>query len=219
MGTFTLTNLDNVSRQLGRGVVFYALKWNGTAPLTMTHLGDTEGPITVNPNSSLSTLTAPEVRGTQILSAYEDGLSPTIDMTLFLATAAMRDIVSPTGSGSMGYTRRRPVTEYTIAIFPEQLLWDPTTSTYKVLGHTAAGGWTLNAVALSAEQTRLLGLSVWAWRGHWTRPPITYNHADAGKSVDSVQFQVMADDTKPDGEQLITLGSPALASPPIVISV
>src|SRR5690606_15246183 len=124
---YQLLDLDAVLRSLGRGVVFYAPVWDGTTNLALTHLGDTEGEITVEINETYNDLTLPELTGDAIHERKVAGENPVVTMPLFLADPALRAIVSPTGNASGGYQRQRPVTEYTLVIFPEELFLDAAT--------------------------------------------------------------------------------------------
>jgi len=208
---YTLLDLNSVVRAIGRGVVFYAPAWNGTQNLALTHLGDTEGEITVELNESYNDLTLPELTGDAVHERRLAGENPVITIPLFLADPALRAIVSPTGSASGGYMRQRPVTEYTLAIFPEELFRDANGDFAQLTFDGTA--WKIGGQALTPEQERLLGLSVWFWRGHFQKPGITFRSEDGGKLVLQVNFQVMptklATSVIPEGERLYTLGDPA----------
>ena len=214
---FTLGNLQNVLRSIGRGVVFISDYWDGVADISLTWLGDTEGEITVTPTQEVVGLTATELTGSELHNAYVQGSDVTVQIPLWIADPALRATISPTGSASGGRSRRTPAAMKTMAIFPEELFWDTTTSDYEVLAYTTAGGWTVNGTALTAAQTALLGQSIWIWKGFFTSPPITYRHEEGGKAVETVSFRSIHDFTKPENHQVYTMGSPATAT--IVIDV
>jgi hypothetical protein len=218
---FTLLDLETVLRQYGRGTVWYAVdglgeptRWDGTSELNLAHLGDTEGDIVFSANNSVATLTLPEISGGAIHDAIDTGESPTLEFPLFLADPDLLPIVAPRGSASAGHIRVCDVAERTIVVFPEKLFkvgTDP--CTYGTLAYTLATGWTLNTVALTAAQQTLLELSLWLWRGYFTRPNTTFKggHGDDGKNIEPVTFNPMMHPGMPDGHRLYTRGDPATA--------
>src|SRR5690625_1829066 len=209
--TYKLLDLQAQLRAIGRGVVFYAEKWDGETNLSLTHLGDTEGEITAEMNESYSHLTLPELTGEAKHRSYVSGEDPVVTLPLFLADPALRAIVSPTGNASGGYQRQRPVKERTLVMFPEELFFDASEGEYGDLSYTGTA-WQLNGEALSPAQTKLLGQSVWFWRGYFTKPGVAFRHEDGGKLVESISFQAMQSDLAlavlPDGERIYTLGDP-----------
>ncbi len=209
---YTLLDLQAQARAIGRGVVFYApTAWDALTDLALTHLGDTEGDISVAMNESYVHLTTPELTGAAKHKSYVEGEDPVVTLPLYMADPALRAIITPTGNASGGYGRRRPVVERTVVIFPEELFFDAATDSYLPLGYTGEPGvWTVGGAPLTAEQQRLLGLSMWFWRGYFSRPPVTFKHADAGKSLETATFQVMPNAALPDGERLYTLGDPSM---------
>lgn len=214
---YSLLDLSSQIRAIGRGVLFYADKWDGQTNLTLTHLGDSEGDIEVALNEEYSHLILPELTGAAKHKSYVSGEDPVISIPIYFADPALRAIVSPTGNASGGYQRRRPVKEYTLVIFPEELFYDATDDEYKDLTVTtdSAGDATflVGGQPLTAEQTKLLGLSMWFWRGYFTKPGPLFRHEEGGKAVQTVSFQVMTSDLTaqiiPDGERLYTLGDPS----------
>lgn len=210
--TFTLLDLTTQLRDIGRGVVFYASKWAGTTDLGLTHLGDTEGEMTVNVNEEYSHLTLPELTGAGKHRSYVAGEDPVISIPIYYADPALRAIVSPTGNASGGYQRRRPVTERTLVIFPEELFYDAgPDDAYEALSNSS-GVWTVGGTALTDRQQDLLDLSMWFWRGYFTKAGPVFRHEDGGKAVQTINFQVMHSDLSlsviPDGQRLYTLGDP-----------
>lgn len=217
MPNYSLLDLTAQVRAIGRASIFYgagAYIFNsGGADLALTHLGDTEGEISIAGNEEYSDLTLPELTGPAIHNRYLTGFSPQITIPLYAADPDLRDIVSPTGTKSGGFWRRRPVTEYTLAIFPEQLFIE--SNAQVAVGYTKAGGWTVGGDAASASQTDLLDLSIWFWRGHFTQAFPMYRHEDGGKVVQTVTFQAMWNSSMPDGHRLWTVGRPDQADTPI----
>lgn len=214
--TFTLTDVQSILRAIGRGVVFQADYWDESAPLALTHLGDTEGAIQFNPNAVMSYLTS-EVTGPAKLQARHDGEDPTLEIPLVLADPDVRAIVTPFGSASGGRSRGGAPNEHTLVIFPESLF--VSAGVTAALGYTTAGGWTLGGAALTAAQTEALRNSLWLWRCVFTKPPMTYQKGEGEivKEVQTVSVGVLYDDTKPEGDKLYTVGDPALADTPILI--
>jgi hypothetical protein len=208
-----LKDLQQAARAIGRGVVFRANVWAGTAALALTHLGDTEGDITVAANESYVHQTLPELTGPAKHESYVEGEDPVVTLPLFAADPADRAILTPTGNASGGYSRRRKVKEHTLVVFPEELFFNEESGAYDLqLSYTKAEGWKLGGEELNAEQKRLLALAMWFWRGYFNRAPVEFKHGDAGKTVASVAFQVMQSKLPvavlPEGERLYTLGDP-----------
>jgi hypothetical protein len=205
-----LKNLQEQAREIGRAVVMVApTRWVPGQKLVLQHIADTEGDISVAANESYVHLTLPELTGAAKHKSYVEGEDPVVTMPIFVADPAIRALVSPAGNAGGGYSRRRPVKERTLVLFPEQLFYDAAEDKYTSLTYTAADGWQVNGKELTEEQERLLALSMWFWRGYFTRPSVPFRHGEAGKTVESVSFQVMHAGEMPDGHQLYTLGDPA----------
>jgi hypothetical protein len=208
--TITPATLTDAVRAVGRARVFYSDHWDGTTDLVLAHLGDTEGDITVAENTQLSTLTLPEISGNAPVEEYVDGAAPKITLPLYLADPALRAILSPVGgSGGSGYSSRQDTRKYTLVLIPEAFFRKADGTLGAATFAKVGAVWKVNAVAITAEQQRYLDLSVWAWRGHFSKPNIAFKHGDGGKVVESVEFTVMQDFNKPEGEQLYTRGDPA----------
>lgn len=209
--TFTLTDIQSILRAIGRGVVFQAEYWDGTSPLALTHLGDTEGPIQFNPNGQMSYLTS-EVTGPAKLQARFDGEDPTLEIPLVLADPDVRAIVNPFGTVSGGRSRGGPPVEHTLVIFPESLFIG--TDGVAALSYTSGTGWTLGGEQLSAAQQEQLGNSLWLWRCVFSKPPMTFQRGDGeiAKEIQTVSVGVLYDDTKPEDHKLYTVGDPQAAS-------
>lgn len=213
MPTYETLDLGSLLRTYGRGVILYADKWDRVSPLVMTHLGDTEGDISVNTNGETATLTLPELTGPAAHETDFVGENPQIEIPLFLADPALFGIISPMGSAHGGRSRRGSVKEYTFAIFPEALFVgeDPVTNlpVRKSLNF-GAGVWTLDGDALTAAQVDLLGAAFWLWRGSFSRPPRVFHGGagDAKKNIQAVTIQSMYHPDMPDGHRLYTTGDP-----------
>lgn len=222
MSSYTVIDLENVLRRIGRGVVFYAhdgsdsavgdpTRWDNASELFLAQLGDTEGDIVFTPNGSIATLTLPELSGDAIHEATYTGDNPTIEAPLFLADPDLLSIVSPTGLGHAGHFRTRDVDERTIVIFPEDLFRRVVSGelTHQELSF-AGGTWTLGGDPLDAAHQTLLGNAVWIWRCYAERATRRYlgGHGDDGKNIESVMFHAMMHPDMPDGHQLFTIGNP-----------
>lgn len=213
MPNYNLLDLTTILRRIGRGVVFRANRWDRNGALALTHLGDTEGDISIATNAEVAALTLPELSGPAPHEADYTGENPVVEIPLYLADPALLAIVSPIGSNSAGATRRRAVVEHTLVVFPEALFLVNNESgapERKQLAF-AGGDWTLDGDPLSADQIELLGLSVWFWRGYFNRAPRSFKGGagDASKAIETVSFQVMHHGVMPEGHMLYTQGDPA----------
>lgn len=208
-----IPNLNDVLRAVGRGLLFYAGRWDPALgdPLAITHLGDTEGDIVFTPNAEIKELTTPELTGGAAHEADYMGEKPTLEFPLYLADPALLAIVSPIGTASAGRTMRSSVQEYTLVVFPETLFKVVTdgVASRGVLKFSA-GAWTLDDVALDAAQLAMLDQAIWLWRGYFSRPPrrMRGGGGDDSKNIESVTFQVMQHEAMPEGHQLYTQGNP-----------
>lgn len=210
-------DLGDVLRSLGRGIIFFApgnvdyRGWvPGSGPMVLTHLGDTEGDITVATNGEVASMTLPEVTGPGRHTAIFTGENPSVTFPLFLADPALRDIITPTGSRHGGNSFRRRAKEYTLAIFPEALFLDPQpdgTFERKTLAFNG-GNWTLGGEALTAEQQTLLDASLWLWRGFFEKPQTRFVGAPEGKNIETVTFNVLHQAAMPENHQMYTVGDP-----------
>jgi hypothetical protein len=216
---YTLTQLNEAALELGKGSIFYANKWDGLTDLTLTHLGDTEGAVTFSANEQIGGLQLPEVYGPGNVRAFTVGAEPSLEAPLFLATPALRDIINPTGDGKIGSPGRRPVREYTVVVMPQALYYNSVTGRYDAKVQYVTGtGWRKSAVAsggadnfqaLSADETRLLGLSIWMWNGYWSRPPVTFEATveNVVKNIEQATFTAMPNYAVLGGI-MVTMGSP-----------
>jgi hypothetical protein len=199
----TLKALNEAALEIGKAVILYATKWDGTTKLTMEHLGDTEGAVTFDPQEQIGALRLPEVYGPATVKAWSVGAEPILTAPLFLADPDLREIITPTGDGIIGATARRPVAEYTLAVLPQALFYNPLTGQNNAKVEYATGtGWRKSAVAtgdpdsftaLSAADQRLRDLSIWIWNGYWSRPPVTYEATvdDVVKNIEEATFTGM----------------------------
>lgn len=220
MSTFDLLDLTAQVRAIGRGSVFYdtgAFPFvAGGVDVTFTHLGDTEGEITLEANEEYTELTLPELTGPAPHEKYVAGEAPVVTMPLYAADPALRAITSPTGSASGGYQRRRSVTEYMIGIIPEDVFIEADAQAQ--LSYDKVSGWQVGGDAATAAQLALLDLSIWFWRGHFTVTLPMFKHEDGGKVVQPVGYHGMQNLSMPDGHQLYTIGRPDQAATPIHLS-
>lgn len=216
-----LQELDKRLAEIGRGAVFVSVKdtytpgnlvtaddtvrWDPSEPLYLAHLGTNEEPIEPTVEQATSELTFPEYTGPLAHERYYDGESITLTVPLHYADPRLMAITSPTGTASGGYGRQRKVTEHTVVVFPEQFLAQTDGSFGAV---TYDGTWEIGGVALNTEQTRLLGLSFWGWRGSWGRQLPEYVHADGGKTIRPCEFSLMYHPDMPDGHRAFTIGDP-----------
>lgn len=216
------TELERIKRgpddkSIGRALVFIAGTkagsvftpgyWDGSSPLALKHLCDTEGVVGLDPRESFVYLETPELTGAGKHKGYVEGEDPLVEIPAYNGDPELAAIMSGTGNAGAGYSHRRPVREHTLALVPEDLLIDPTTGLYGKLSYDGTA-WKLGSAALTPAQERLLGLIRWIWRGHFIKPKVEFKIDEAGKAVGTAQFQVMLDLTKPEGEMLYTVGDP-----------
>lgn len=216
MPPVNFTTLADLVAAIGRGKVFYAPKWTpGGAQLALTHLGETEGDIVFNTNAEVSAMTFPELSGPAKHAADFTGEDPVLEIPLYLADPALMAIISPAGSANGGRSRRSRVTEYTLVVLPEALFGDVADGDpAPVISYTTLGGWELDGVAFTADQTAILEAALWLWRGYFTKPPRRFRGGagDAKKNIETATFQVMHHGDMPEGHQLYTSGDPADAT-------
>jgi len=212
MPNFNLLDLTAQVRAIGRASVFYASgAFAGSGnDLALTHLGDTEGEISIESNDEYSELTLPELTGPAPHQKYVAGGAPQVTIPIYAAAPSLRAILSPTGSASGGYQRRRAVTELTLVLFPEDVFIEANVGV--TLGYTTAGGWTVGGDAATTAQLAQLDLAIWFWRGHFERAMPMYRHEDGGKVIDEVTFHAMHNSDMPDGHHLFTVGRPDQSS-------
>jgi hypothetical protein len=207
-----LLDLTEQLRAIGRGVVLIHSPYDGGAwdfatEIELEHLGDTEGDIEPAVEEEYSELTLPELTGPRAHERYLDGETVALTIPLYFADPDLRRVVSPTGSASAGNQRQRKVREYTLCVMPEQLFLDDEGN--RVTVAFSAGSWTKGGQALTAHEIELLGMSLWFWRGSFTRALPSFSHADGGKSVTPVEFSIMHASLAPEGHHAWTVGDPA----------
>jgi hypothetical protein len=214
MPPFNLADVSDLVASIGRGVVFYAPKWvPAVGPLAMSQLGVTEGDIVITPNSSTAGLTIPELTGPAVHEMDYLGENPVLEIPLYLTDPALIAIVSPSGSAHAGRSRRGPVKEYTLAIFPEALfLQDDAEGIVheRTVAYDGAGVWTFNGVALDAAKADLLASSLWLWRVVFNRPTRRFRGGagDDKKNIETVSTQSMHHPDMPEGHHIYTSGDP-----------
>jgi hypothetical protein len=227
---YTLITTATSERHIGRAALFYALAWDGTADLTLTHLGDTQGSVEFNRNAEYGHLRAVEVTGQAKLRSKLKGEDPVLTVeNVWWGRAALLDIVTGKSSASGGYTRQRDPIYRTLIVFPEEIFIDPTTQLPGTLRNTIGGGWQFigsdggSPGALTAEQTRLLAHTTWIWKGYFEEPNIPFNDANAGEALAPVTFNAVHNDglsgAIPNGHLLYTIGDPTAEGVDIEIDI
>ena len=218
MSNLNLASVAALIVSYGRGVVFYAPKWvPADGPLVMTQLGVTEGDIVVTPNGATAGLTIPELTGPAKHEMDYLGEDPVVEIPLYLADPALLAVVSPSGSAHAGRSRRGPVKEYTLAIFPEALFLSTDAEgivTEKTVSFDAiTGAWKFNAIALTPDRVAMLAASLWLWRTVFNRPPRRFRGGagDDKKNIETVSTQALHHPDLPEGHHLYTTGDPFLS--------
>jgi hypothetical protein len=225
MTTAATRDIRSWSYEIGKARVFFAtatdsgtdldpIKWDGTTPLYLKELGLLEGEPTWSPNGETNPLTLPEYLGPAPIKVNYTGEAPVLELPMYLADPALLSIVSPTGGPGAGYESQQPVARRTLVVFPEALFRNDAGGPLLSLTYTTADGWEVGGVAVTAEQERLLGLSLWLWSGFFSRPAIPFRFGDGGKALTSTEFSVIADlDLDfPEGSWLYWIGDPADAA-------
>lgn len=214
MTNFLLAEVSSLVASYGRGVVFYAPKWDTLSALSMAQLGVTEGDIVITPNATTAGLTIPELTGPAKHEMDYTGEAPTVAIPLYLADPALFAICSPSGSAHAGRSRRGAVKEWTIAVIPEALFLgtDPDSGivTDYTVAFDGAGVWKFNGVVLTPAQQDLLDVSFWMWRSVFTRPPRKFRggDGDAKKNIETVTLESMHHPLLPEGHHIYTTGDP-----------
>jgi hypothetical protein len=221
----TPAQLRTLARNIGRAAIFYhadpddmeadipaPARWNDGEAFNPVALGDTEGEVQVQPNETIRTLTLPEIAGDAVFEARMRGGNAVLTAPLFLADPELRRLISPTSTSVIGRVGEVHVTEWSLWILPAGLfvLADGSTGT---LRHEA-GAWELGGgstwAALTANQERLLGQSIFIPAGFWTRPPITWRdgtNEEISKDIEECEFQSLV---HPDLDGLAFQGDPIL---------
>lgn len=213
----TLEALNEAALEIGKASILYAAEWNGTVNLALTHLGDTEGAVKFTANESIGGLKLPEIYGEGLVRAYVTGADPVLTAPVFLADPELRAIISPTGDGLIGSGGRRAVTRYTLAIMPTALYFDPDTGKNDAGVNFDGTDWkkVTEAVpagrALTTDETRLLGLSIWIFSGYWERPAFTYEATvnDVVKNIEECTFHALRSTAAALEGTLAVIGDPA----------
>lgn len=217
---YTLLNLEDILRRIGRGSIFFAtataaeadrdpIRWDRDQELYLKHLGDTEGDISFVPNGEVATLTTPEISGPAPREATHLGEAPALEFPLYLADPDLRTMVNPRGVGHGGYNRVCDPRDLTLVVFPEILFRDADCN-YDSLEYTTAGGWKLDGVAFTGAQESKLELTLWLWRGYFEHPTLMWRggHGDDGKTIEDCRFVSLMHGLMPDGYQLWDTGDP-----------
>lgn len=216
MANLTLLDTAALIASYGRGVVFYADKWDRNGVLNMQQLGITEGDIVINTNPETANLTIPELTGPAAHEMDYLGENPQVEIPLYLADPALIAVISPSGSAHAGRSRRGSVKEYTLAVFPEALFLQADVEGIVddyIVAYDANGDWTFNNIALTPEREELLAASFWLWRASFTRPPRRFlgGAGDARKNLETAMAQGLHHPDMPEGHHLYTSGDPFLS--------
>jgi hypothetical protein len=174
--------------------------WDGTADLFagMEHIGTTEGEIDLESNPEFSDLTI-ELTGPAILKRYLNGEAPSFEIGMYPDPDKMQ-VFSPSGMASAGTKRRRLVRAHTLWVAPEQLFLDADQNEVAI---TFVGGEFLKAgEPLTAAELELVDMSIVIWKAQFGRLTPRYQHDEGGKSLKTVEVNVLQDMTKPDHAQL-----------------
>lgn len=218
---YTLVALNEAALEIGKAVILYATEWDGTADLTLTHLGDTEGAVVFDAQEAIGRLNLPEVYGPGSVRSWVVGADPTLTAPMFLATPALRTLLSPTGDGLIGSGARRPTVRKTLVVFPQTLYYNATTGKNDAkIRFTTALGWEKSAeasgdpdafAALTADETRLLGLSIWIWAAYADRPTVTFEATveDVVKNIEQVTFHAERPTATALDGAMVMIGDPA----------
>jgi len=203
--SFTLTAIDAAAAALGRAAIFICDYWDGVADIALTHVGYSEGAVEPAPNGEYDPLVLSELMAAPIRVFFK-GEAPVLQFSVLCATQAQASLFSPTGSGSAGTKRWREVQYKTLVLFPESLFIN---AGEEVAVAFDGAQWTIDGTPATAAQQALIDMSMWFWKGYFTRATPSFNPADGGKALRQIEFHSVQDLTKPDGEQLYTLGDPA----------
>lgn len=207
--------LKDVSTQrydIGRCAIFHTTPpWDGSDDLfgptalgaVTSHIGNTEGAVDIAPNSEYSELTLPETSGPAAIKRYLTGDKPQFEIGVFPNPDNIA-IFSPTGKGSAGQQRRRPVKEHTLWIVPEELFLqeDNLGNMVEVEVTYAGGAFLKNGQPLTIAEQELVDMSMLVWRADFSRATPIFKHEDGGKSLKQITVMIQQDFTKPDGCQL-----------------
>jgi hypothetical protein len=211
MPAINLQDLGSGKFSLSKGAVFYSDdEWDFNSALDLDFLGFTEGEISFSLNETYQTLTLEEHTGDLPHEGFVQGEAPVLTIPIFTGDPSLRAILSPTGTASGGFERQLPVKTRTVVVFPEALFLSADGQTTLSLEYdSVAEAWELDGAPLTTEQDRLLGQSLWIWRGFFGKPDVVYRHADAGKSVDEVTFTTMYSPLAPNGARAYYIGDPS----------
>lgn len=221
MPDITLLPIFSQSYDIGRPILLFNKNgtppdddfgyWDGADAIALAYPGNTEGELVPASNAEYSVLTLPENTGPAPIKKYLTGEAPTFEVGVFASLTMLR-LFSPTGSASGGQQRQRRVKEHTLWVAPEQLFLKKNADGTETEVVVDAVNRTKDGEPFSDEDQRLFDLSTFFWKVHGERSMANYRHADGGKSLMPVTVTVMADFTKPDGNQLWTLGADLIAA-------
>lgn len=210
--SFTTIDFGGIVEQFpGRGVVLGGDYWDESGAISLTHRGETEGVIRLTPSSDLIHVRIPELTGQAPLRSWERNGEPTVTIPIFLADPEAHEWFTPTGVGSAGSSRPEPVLYRTLAIIPEDVLWDEATRSYSTLTFDGVE-WTINATPPTERQQSLLDQTLWLWKIFPERAPVSFGVADEGRQLQEVTIHVSYDQTKPERNRLYSFGRHLVAA-------
>lgn len=172
------------------------------------HYGNTEGPVDPAGNPEYSNLTI-ESSGPGILKRYFSGAAPTVDIGVFPDVNKLK-LFSPTGTGSIGRSRRSLAYYHTLWLVAEELFIKYTAGQPEEVAVTFNGAtntFLKDGQALSADDQHRLDTSIIIWKADFTPLLPVWRHEDGGKSLKTTTLNVQQDFTKPEGCQLYMMMS------------
>lgn len=228
-----LLDLDNHLRALSRAAVFFHHAstesdgddapglWSLGTEINLFHAGDTEGPFQIQFATDRSELKVPELTGELVHESYISGQTPSITGNVWMADPVVRRKWAPLGLNHGGHARRLRDPGITMWIVPEELLIGSDGQTIVGLDYDVDDGWvqvtldangdpTATTTPVPADKEHLLDTMVWLWRVKIDRAPITLQHDDGSRSLESVSVTGMwfRDTDMPNGHHVFTIGRP-----------
>jgi hypothetical protein len=199
-----LTSINSQKYDIGRVAIFGVPGgWDGVTNFfdEAVHYGNTEQAVDPQPNPEYSEMTI-EATGPAALKRYLSGERPEFELGVFPNPANMA-LMSPTGRGSAGHSRRPRVYEHTLWLVAEELFIKYTNGQPSEVPVVYSGGVFLkDGQALTADEQALVDVSMLVWRADFSRLAPLYQHEDGGKSLKTVTVTVQQDLEKPEGCQL-----------------
>jgi hypothetical protein len=94
----------------------------------------------------------------------------------------------------------------TVVLFPESLFVNAGDDISVVY---TGSGWVIDGTPATQAQLDAIDMSMWFWKLYFTRAVPSYSPENGGKALRQIECHSVQDLTKPNGEQLYTLGDPA----------